>query len=255
MKIAVSGSTGFIGTHLIKRLSSLDHEVIEVKRKEIGKKLEVDRYYFLSAYGNHYDQEDLDSTVKANVTDLARALRNTKTDLFVYFSTSAVKLPTLNHYAVTKYAGELIAGRYPQSAVIRPLSIYGEGESDQHLIPTLVRRMLKGQDIDLAPGVHDWMHVEDFIDALMLIDVAFPQPMEIGTGIQTTNGEIYDIVKDILGKKAKSHKVNHVGKMRTYDTDQWVADMRVLQALKFVPKHSLKEGLKQTVAYYEKRYR
>ena len=58
--------------------------------------------------------------------------------------------------------------------------------------------------MDLYPkGVHDFLWVNDFVHAILLVLNAqdCPNELVIGTGVETTNKEVAQLVEKISGKK------------------------------------------------------
>lgn len=245
MRHFVTGSSGFIGKHVIDYLQALGHEVIPVKRQLIHTMIGLDSsepfvFVHLSAYGNHYNQKDTYELVEANIGDLQRVLRFVKRDncqKFYNVSTSSIQLPKQTLYSVSKHLGELLVEDCNDSRFvnIRPYSVYGPGEADHRLIPTVIRALHTGERIKLSPHPkHDWIHVEDFVTAM------FNGYTEIGTGDSEDNFSVCEILEYISGKTLKYEIVKGI---REYDTNHWVCKMGV-------PHRPLIEGLKQTYEFF-----
>lgn len=247
----LSGSSGFIGKHLEKRLKFLDIEVITLshgKEKELPK--EFTYFFHLASYGNHANQNDEDLTIFSNIIetqDYLSLCKDTPYEKFIYFSTSSVTLPIQTYYSASKEATERICKAHSQKytkpiVVIRPYSVYGIGEADHRFIPTVIRCLKSGEQMPIDEyAVHDWIETEDFLDALFIIlDKGTEFIYEIGTGIQTSNLDVVYLLEEISGKKLNYRKIDG---MRPYDTDQWKCDTRKIQELGWRQKKSLREGL------------
>lgn len=261
----VSGSGGFLGKHIAGQLKQSGYKVIPIKHAEIKdyKYKPFDYFIFASGYGNHYHQTNPYDTLQANVNDLHSALERTRNidyRAFVYLSTSAINLPTTTTYTASKRMGEILIDYYAQTKnclSIRPASIYGEGEADFRFIPTITHQLKNNIPMRVSPGNHDWTYVDDFVDGLRLI-MAFlpirpelahsPNPIEIGTGLQTSNYEVVATLENVLGIKGNTIPV---GKLRNYDTDNWKTNISFLRSLGWKPKYSLPAGLKKTAEYYD----
>lgn len=249
MRFFVSGSSGFIGQHLLKYLAGLGHEV-----KGLFRELHVELYILntqepfefihLAAYGNHYNQTEHKQIIKANIEavhNIASFLHDCENCHKLYnISTSAIQLQKDTLYSVSKRFGELMVDSYqdPRFVNIRPYSVYGPGEAAHRFIPTVIRALQTGETIQLDENAkHDWIFVEDFIEAM------FAGYTNIGTGISYTNLDIVWILEHILGKK-----LNYTpAKLRSYDTTDWVCPV------KDIPHRSIEEGLKQTYEFFARK--
>jgi nucleoside-diphosphate-sugar epimerase len=244
MKFA-TGLSGFIGSHLIKRIPDLVH----VPHKDIFKTdwSQATEVYFLSSYGNMAYHNDPEMTVRANVMDLCFVLAQidwSKLEKFVFVSTSSVKRRVQTMYSRTKKAAEEILLAYIENlnapiTIIRPLSVTGVGEQEEHLIPKLISSCIYGTPMDLVEEpTHDWIDVQDFIDGLIaLSDGRHKGIYELGTGIATTNKEVKDLVEKITKKRAN---VKIVKSMRDYDSESWVSENFNARSTGWLPKKTLK---------------
>lgn len=251
-KIFCTGSSGFVGTHLCKRLG--DFVPIPHKKITLTDFSNVTKVFFLSTYGNMYDQTMDWEAVRSNVMDLAYVLNSVdwnKIDSFVYFSTSSVKLKTQTMYSRTKRAAEEILLAYMEKhnvpiIVIRPTSITGCGEQNAHLIPTIIRSCLEGEEMSFVSGAtHDFIDVEDIVDGVIsLVDNKSKGIFELGTGKMYTNDEVLKIVEKVTGTKANIKKVPF---MRSYDNDNWVATNFKSRNHGWSPKKTLETSIKEMV--------
>lgn len=259
MKSIVTGSSGFIGQHLCQRLEQMGHEVVRLKQWETYNK-PFDYFFHLAGYGNHSQQTDVNEMKKANIDLLWMYLQDTKITkykAFVNFSTSSMELPIQTVYSITKKAGEQLArvfAKINKKSIIsvRPFSVYGPGEADFRFIPTVIRSIVRNELLELTPTpYHDWIYVEDFVNALIFCADHYTKitqwAIPIGTGIQTTNNSIVWYISDIM---EKSPKIKYQENMRIYDTHQWVADTRIFHW----NTRSLEEGLRETIDFYKQKY-
>ena len=240
-KVYLTGSSGFIGSNMVKYLAGKGNEVLSFKRPidEAFWKIKVDQsfeFIHLSAYGNHNSQRDLAKTLRANISDLLHIttfLSGIATCSKLYnISTSSIQLPKQTLYSASKHLGELMVESYndPRFVNVRPYSVYGPGEADHRFIPTVIRALHSGETIQLDEHAsHDWIYVDDFIKAM------FDGYTNIGTGKSYTNLDIVWMLEHISGKKLNYQPA----KMRSYDTANWVCPDGV-------PHRDIMEGLKLT---------
>jgi nucleoside-diphosphate-sugar epimerase len=249
----IFGSSGFIGRHLVKRLLKEEHKVIEIHHNQQYQIKKADYIFYLSSYGNHYYQTDKHEIIKANLVDYYDLLKKTKKVDYknlIYFSSSSVNLPVQTLYSESKLIGELMGSVYAEKyskniSSIRPYSVYGEGEATFRFIPTVIQCLKNGLTLNLSNGWHDWIYIDDFIDALMEVlysKITFADnPINIGTGITTSNQEVVELLKEISRKDLKISKDNK--NKRIYDTKNWKAEKHMEYWFDWKPKYSLKEGL------------
>ena len=215
----ITGASGFIGSHLLKRLPDsvvMDHKLISTCYD-----WHYEKVFFLSTYGNMAHHSDHRMMVQANVTDLLCALRNFR-GWMCYMSSSSVTLPVQTPYSRSKRAAEEILQALPElkSCIVRPFSVTGRNEQREHLIPTLIRSCLEGEEMPFDPWpVHDFVDVDDVVDGLIsLSNEGATGIYEFGSGSPSSNQEVRKLVEFVTGKKAK---VRDAGTMRLYDNFKW----------------------------------
>lgn len=279
-KIAVSGSSGFIGSHLVRLLRSMGNFVYTISRDELEhgsrnlKALKPDYVIHLAAYGNHYGQTEKLECLKSNVEYLGKLLSLTEHSgrkLFVNCGSSSEygykdhpmreneSLEPNGNYALTKAMGTLMAGEYARRRnqkvlTIRPFSVYGPGEAEHRFIPTVIRSLVTGEAISVhTEPKHDWIHVEDFCSGIVkAIKTQTTGILNIGTGMQWTNGEIVSTLEQISGKMVTLNAT--VMKRPNDTTSNWVADNSKLRGIGWVQQHDIASGLIDTYRHYNKAY-
>lgn len=259
----ITGSHGFLASHLLPYLESKGLGTIRLKREELYNPIALGEtltranpvYIFhLASYGNMSQQRSENDIFMANLVALWNLLQASKTTYykaFINISTSAVILPHQTFYSATKIGGEYLcrafATEYKRNIFsVRPYSLYGEREQQDHLIPTVFRSCLTQERMDLVPWpVHDWVYVGDFVKALYELatsDSLSPgASFGIGTGVSTTNEEVVRLIEKVTGKIALVHK-KHT--LRSYDSRYWQAGSNELLS----QATSLESGLR---LYYD----
>lgn len=253
----VSGSKGFIGTYLVDRLEKEGWIVWPIERDMLQRPdlLKVyfqlkspDVIFHLAAFGNLSTQEDIVTTINTNIggtVNLLQASKDIPFKLLVNFSSSSVTLANETIYSATKAAGERLCKAYydlfgKPIVSVRPYTVIGKGEHRIHLIPRLIESCKTGKEMPFsAEPTHDFIGVNDFIDALMLIiDNASSlagKIIPIGTGEKTTNSVIRALVEKAVGQTAAVS----LGSPRSYDTNDWVADPTLIKSLGWKQKEKL----------------
>jgi dolichol-phosphate mannosyltransferase len=165
-------------------------------------------------------------------------------------------------YAVSKVACSYLFQYYGQMKKfpcvnLRLYSVYGPMEDSSRLIPAVIRAGVEGR---LPEFVHpdisrDFVYVDDvceaFVDAaLHLREESYGESVNIGTGRKTTIGDVARIAQEVFHVAAPP-----VFNMpnRQWDVSDWYANIdRAAQELNWHPRTSFMDGLKATVAWYEK---
>ena len=265
MKALISGSHGFIGSHLKQALEDRGWQVTGIPRlmfydaiklAEFYKKEEPDFIFHLAAYGNMAGQDDVTQIFNANILGSLAMLSSALTVPFKGFinvSTSSVLLPHETFYSASKASAERVAKVFIDEfqkpvVTIRPFSVYGPGEADFRFIPTVFRSCLDNEEMTLSPSsFHDWIYIDDLVNALILstqkIDKIVGKSLNIGTGNSESNETVVDYIQSITGKKAN---IKEIKSLRTFDTTKWVADnQEAKDLLGWEPEIVLHEGLRR----------
>jgi len=163
-------------------------------------------------------------------------------------------------YAASKVAAERLCYSYWQTyglpvKMLRPFNQYGPYQTEEKLIPKLIRRALDGKSMPVyADGLarRDWVFVRDTCEALWLA-TKLPDgtAVNIATGVNYTVLDVCTLVKRILqNERSAVVHVDHVD-------DRWghVKCLRgdgslCQELLGWRPPTSFEEGLKKTVAFY-----
>lgn len=247
----ISGANGFIGRHLAnKLLKNGNCSIRSVPHNEIHNSfITVGRYYFLSTYGNMAYHNDFHEMVEANVENIILSIFGFH-GWFCYMSSSSVLLPVQTPYSRTKRAAEEILQALPElkSCIVRPFSVTGVGEQREHLIPTLIRSCLEGEEMPFDPNpVHDFIDVEDVVDGLILLaDRQVQGVFEFGSGIPHTNQEIRELVEHFCQRKAN---VREVSGLREYDNEGWFC-----KKPQFKPSKPIAKSIEEMVEAYKREH-
>jgi nucleoside-diphosphate-sugar epimerase len=165
---------------------------------------------------------------------------------------------------VTKAAASLLCTQYGEEhgipwCILRFFSLFGPWERPSRFIPTVVRSVLRGEEIVLcAPGTrHDFVYVEDAVEALILaatMDSARRAVFNIGTGLAWTHEEVVHRVQALAGREVPV-RVSGSGASAA-ETTLWVADNRsARERLGWAPRFNLDEGLVRTIEWTRARVR
>jgi nucleoside-diphosphate-sugar epimerase len=230
--------------------------------------------YHLAVHGAYPDQTNADRIILTDMFgtwNLLKACAEVDYKVFVNTGSSseygskqhAMRETDLlqpgSYYAVAKCAQTLVcehmarADRRPINT-FRLFSVYGPYETPTRLVPTLIRRCLAGQDLEMVSPdtARDFVHVDDVVEAYLQVgqlSLQCGETFNIGTGVQST---LRDVVKAVLLSTGAKVKV-HWGTMpaRVWDTETWLADpSKVRRVLKWAPKTGLAPGIERTTEWF-----
>jgi nucleoside-diphosphate-sugar epimerase len=229
--------------------------------------------YHLAAHGAYPFQSDPDAIIQTNILgtwNLLKALAKIDYQAFVSAGSSSeygfkdfamreTDLPEPNsYYAVAKCAQTLLCQHVARTEkrsinTLRIFSAYGPFEEPTRLVPTLIRRALKGEELLLVPPdtARDFVFVEDIVDAFLQTNQLGKlqgEVINLGTGVQST---VRDVVESIL-RHTGARVECRWGAMqpRIWDSTVWVADCtRAKTLLGWRATTRLDEGLQKTVAW------
>lgn len=279
--ILVTGGSGFIGSHLVKRLKK-EHMVTIVDTRSGSSILgdidhlfaDVDTVFHLAALTR--PQESIDNPVMFNLVNVEGTLRvlqhckNNGVRRLIFVSTTGLYgeqkvLPTpekatpnpMSPYALQKLIGEhycqLFAKMYGMEINhIRPFNVYGVGQDPKGGYAAAVPKFIdtlrnSGTPFITGDGeqARDFIYVEDLVDLMILAATSdvYGEVFNAGSGISTSINDIYKIISRIMLKDIKPDYVEAV-----YEPKRTQGDIRkAKKLLGWVPKTSLEDGLKKTV--------
>jgi nucleoside-diphosphate-sugar epimerase len=142
------------------------------------------------------------------------------------------------------------------ATALRLFTVYGSWEGPGRFVPRLMHSALEGAPLRLTrPGLaHDWIAVEDVVDALILAAKTpgvIAEIVNVGTGRQHTNEELVAIVEGIIGRRLT---IAGSFPARVWDTDRWTADVsKARDRLGWVARRDLATGLGETLAWFRRR--
>jgi dTDP-glucose 4,6-dehydratase len=174
-------------------------------------------------------------------------------------ATETSSLNPSSAYSASKAASDLVALAHHKTfgtevIVTRCVNNFGPRQSLEKFIPRAISRTLKGLPIPIyGTGVNtrEWIFVEDHCKILLMLmnEGERGQIYNIGSGERRTNLEIANLLIDALQVSAKIDYVNdRLGHDFRYALDSTL----ISKYLANNPLVSLEQGLKHTIAYYEK---
>ena len=277
MRIVVTGSDGFVGTHLIKRLTQENLNVIKldiksgidiINWKQLNTIPKFDFLIHLASksfvpdsfkYPKDFYYSNYLGTL--NVLELCRKHRAK----LIYASSYVYGIPEYlpidekhplkanNPYAQTKIINEKLCEGYNRDfnvpiVILRPFNIYGPGQNENFLIPLIMKQIRRDGKILLKDSrpKRDFVYIDDVVSAYCKAveyeEIEF-EIFNIGSGVSYSVKEISEIIaanydKDIQIEFSEEKRHNEV-----MDT---IADIsKAKNYLHWTPKISLEEGLRK----------
>lgn len=274
--IAISGSTGFIGTHLVKKLLATGHDVIPINRAaghdvadfetlqnvrpfDIAIHLAA-RMFVPDAFKNPLSFYNTNVLGTLNMLELCRGFnaRMIFPSSYVYGQPEYLPIDekhpvkAFNPYAQSKLIGEQICEGYYRDfdvpvIVLRIFNPYGSGQSDNFLIPKLIKQVKTGNIyLDDPRPKRDFIFIDDIVEAFERATTYRETGWEtfnIGSGISYSVAELAKIVIHEFNPAAQ---LKFSGKVRKNEVMDTVADVTLARdKLNWIPKISLSEGIKK----------
>jgi len=278
MRIIVTGSRGFIGKQLCKRLLNLGHDVVEMDLS-IGDNVENwDSFeklpsfdYLIHLAARLFVPESFEkprSFYQTNIMGTLNAieacrLHNAK---FVFFSSYAYGAPdylpideqhpvkSFNPYSRSKIMGEDICKSYfadfgVKSIIFRPFNIYGPKQDSRFLIPSIIEQA-KQASITLKDNrpKRDYIFIDDIISAVIKALDYEPESADVfnlASGVSYSVEEIVDFTKEIIDGEIDVNYLNEYRPNEVLDTVATISKAKEL--LGWEPEVDIREGIKRII--------
>ena len=166
--------------------------------------------------------------------------------------------PTTVH-GVTKAAASMLCQQFAQAhgvpaVVLRLFTVYGPWEGPARFVPQLMMAALEGQPVRVthAPVVHDWIHVDDVVDACVraaVTDRIGGEIFNVATGRESSNEQVMCLVQELSGRVIA--RASEPYPERSWDTTRWVADIsKARDRLNWSAATDLRTGLSNTIEWF-----
>ncbi|MBS1765443.1 MAG: NAD(P)-dependent oxidoreductase [Bacteroidetes bacterium] len=284
-RIVVTGSSGFLGTAIIKLLTSKGHTVVPVSRKlgfdickpETLKTVEpFDVMIHLAAHTfvpDSYNRTAEFFTININGTLNALELCKTHQAKMIFASSYVYGQPSYlpvdeqhpvnmwNPYASSKIISEQLCHVYHREFdvpidVLRIFNIYGPGQNQSFLIPKIIKGVFDGQiNLETLIPKRDFVHVNDVAQAFLNCaennSIPTYTTYNVGSGVSYSVQQIIDKTEHIAGRKVQ---ITCSEKRRANEVLDVVADYSKIKHEKHWHPHiSIDQGLKEMIEVYKEK--
>ena len=256
---------------------------IDVTDRDTVKKAakDVDIVFHLAALiGIPYSYDAPQSYVRTNVegsVNVFQAALEQGVERVVHTSTSEVygtaryvpidedhPLQGQSPYSASKIGADKQAEAFWRShalpiVTVRPFNTYGPRQSARAVIPTIVTQALAGQRIKLGnlSPTRDLNFVADTVEGFCLAAVSpdvVGQTLNLGTGQEISIGDLAQKICSLMGVDVAIEQDATRLRPELSEVERLCAAAdRAHKLLGWSPKHSLDEGLKQTIAWISER--
>lgn len=230
-----------------------------------------DTIYYLAAVTEHHllanaPLDCLDAYVSATVT-ISKSFVRSRSRRLVYASTGKVYGPVagrpireddpvipsniLGRIKVLAEAILMFAGRVStdkQIVIARIFNIYGPGQKDTFILPTILNQLRRGSTVALGnlDDGRDYVYIDDLIEALKILGerpgLSGLEIFNVGTGRPST---VRDMLRDIEQLTGRPIEVQQrTDKMRSDEHSSECGDFSKLASLGWQPRTSLAAGIK-----------
>jgi len=219
-KITVLGATGFVGSHLVRRLDALGFDYSAPGREEDLTGRDLGAVVDCAGVTGGFRERPLD-VADSHVGLVERVLRASNCESFTYLSSAglyyggsspareedAVRLvPTdVDHlYNVAKAMGEaLTLSSHPRGRVVRLATVYGGALRSEGFLSQVLREVVTEGETTLGMALEssrDYVNVHDAVGCL--IDIALGgrhSVYNVGSGHNVTNGQLAARLTELTG--------------------------------------------------------
>jgi NAD dependent epimerase/dehydratase len=165
-------------------------------------------------------------------------------------------------YSASKIGADAMAKSFYNSfnlplIIARPFNTYGPRQSARAVIPTIITQIASGKKQiklgDLTP-TRDLSYVEDICTgfiALAVCEKAIGEAVNIGSNFEISIGDVFHIIKEIMSSDARA--VREDVRIRPEKSEVyrlWCDNTKMRDLTGFVPKYTLREGLKKTIDWF-----
>ncbi len=232
---------------------------------------DIDIVFHLAAVSNvNYAIAHPRETFEINATgtlNLLEEARKNTIGKFVYISSSHVygvpqylpmdeKHPVspIEPYAASKASAEMLVNAYDlnyglKTAIIRPFNMFGRGQSEDFIIPSIIKQAQEKDTIELGnlTPTRDLLYITDAINGMLTVAEHGDGIYNLGSGRETSINEVVETVINIIDHAKKYVSIESRRRSNAVDIPRMCADVSRLKKLGWQPEIDLRDGLMKTI--------
>jgi len=176
-------------------------------------------------------------------------------------ATENTKANPINFYGAVKNAFKNISKIYCDQhniswTWIRPCYVYGPGDVNTRLIPSIINKLLNKQEVTLnsCDTIIDYLHIDDFCTAIdEIIKHDLKETFNICSGEEY---KLKDIIEFIFKNISSNVKPIFNPELDRKYSSKYIcgSNKRLKSKTNWVNKISIEKGLLQTIQYYKNKY-
>ena len=217
--ITVLGASGFIGSHLVKRLDALGSDYQAIGRNDALPAGPLGQVVYCIGLTADFRSRPFD-TVEAHVCKLLAVLRDCRFDSLLYLSSTrlytgadstdeetAIRVAPVEPsdlYNASKVMGESLVLNCGRPAyVVRISNVYGDDFESDNFLPSIIRDAIVAQKIVLqtsADSAKDYISIDDVVNNLIAIAKSGKERIyNLASGVNVSNNELTGALRDVTG--------------------------------------------------------
>lgn len=277
--VIVSGSEGFVGKLLVKRLEALDIKVLPIDSKtnidlmdwpalkDLDGAEDSSAVFHLAGityvpYAWENPREVYETNVLSTL-NLLELCRTKKIKKFIFISSYVYGRPQyqpidenhpldpFNPYARSKIISEELCRGFGkdyglQVVILRPFNLFGPGQNQKFLIPSICRQIIENKHVILEDPrpKRDFLYVDDMVDALidsLNFNGSALEIFNLGSGKSHSVSEVVEQAISVSGIKVDVEFQSASRMNEVMDTQADISKAKKM--LNWEPTISLQEGL------------
>jgi NAD dependent epimerase/dehydratase len=165
-------------------------------------------------------------------------------------------------YSATKIGADSIAESFYRSfnlpvSIVRPFNTYGPRQSARAVIPTIISQLLNGREEIKLGAIHptrDLVFVKDTVQGFVAIaksDNVIGEEINIATQQEISVGDLANKLIQLINPSAKVICDEQRLRPQKSEVEQLLgSNEKLIRLTCWRPKHSIDEGLKQTIEWF-----